>query len=451
MNFIIILFNFLFFFSEMETKHSSQPSIFSLKDDLIMEIIKYLPLNDLCSVKGVCRRLQFLAKKTFYRHYSNHIQFDDLFMNFSEITRIVKHFGEYMKSITIDGSVAFPLNTSLFTLLNKHCGCRLVKLRLNFVHVDKPTATVLKALAERLETVELFYCTINSTQVGANYGTIFRTANQLKEFVIVGRNEEIDLKFINKKWKSIEKLQIFAARLTDDAVLAGFLRKNPDVRCIVYLPDEPVRNRKSWLQELPLNIEELTIELFPGENINYMLSKMMNLQRITINCRNYTKSICPVINTLTEIETLSLHGVDFDDFIISSRMSNIKSLELCEIKNLRDRKKLASSIKNAWKGVVNLSLDHSIVRNADDLGVFVEALPMLQTLYLRNMKTFDLLPDALQYQSWCSKWAKKLNIYVDSRFLTHRRTIVPSQQIEFRPLKDHFAQTVDIFSSSDFD
>lgn len=439
----------------MEMKHSSPSTIFSLKDDLIMEIIKYLPLNDLCSMKGVCRRLQFLAKKSFYRQYSNHIQFDDLLMNLGEITRIVKHFGEYMKSITIDGSVAFPLNTSLINSLNKHCGCRLVKLRLNFFHVDKPTAIVLKALAERLETVELFYCTINSTQVGANYGTIFRTANQLKEFVIVGRNEEIDLKFINKKWKSIEKLQIFGARLIDDDVLVGLLRKNPGVRCLMYLPDEPVQSRTSWLNlilksSLSLNIEELTIEMFPGEDISYLLSKMTNLQRITINCRNYTESICPVINTLTEIETLSLHGVDFDDFIMSSRMSNIKSLELCEIKNLHDRNRLASSIKNAWKSVVNLSLDHSIVRNADDLGVFVEALPTLQTLYLRNMKTFDLLPDALQYQSWCSKWANKLNIFVDSRFLTHRGTIVPSQQIEFRPLKDHFAQTVDIFSSADF-
>lgn len=442
----------LSFFLEMALKHWKIPSLDDLDDKTILILFARFTLDDLCTMRGVCKRFRYLANKTFRHNFANRIHFDDLLMNISPATRIIHHFGQFMKSITINGSVAYPLNTSILQSLDNHCGSKLKKLRLICIYFDKPTHAVVKALVERLETVELMYCIIDSEQKGANYGTIFRSARLLKELVIIGRNEEINLKFLNKKWTFIEKVEIVSVQLDDETVLSNFLKKNSTIRCLSFLPVVPFQCKDSWIKELQNtpDMEEISIDLNPNINIAHVLSKLTKLRRIAINCRGYNKPIHQIINVLTKIatlEVLSLSHVRFHEFVTLPKLPHINTLELREVESNVNQEILAIEFHKQWKNLENLWLDHSIVCNANHMGIFV-GLPMLKTLNLCNMKSFCLMPDAIQYQSWCSKRTKQLQIFVDSRYLARHGVINSIQPIVFRPFKDSLAQTVNMFCSA---
>lgn len=428
-------------------------SLNDLNDKAILKLMEQLSLDDLCTMRGVCKRFRHLAKKTFRCHHAKQMEFDDLLLNWQTISRVIQHFGPMIESITINGSIAFELNTSVLQMLRKYCTYKLKQIRLNCIYFDKPTATAMKELAETLETIELFYCKTDSKLVGANYGTMFRNADSLKELVIVGNNDEIDLKFLNKKWTSIEKLEIVSPQLADENVLSLFLKKNPTVRCIGYLPRDPIKNAQSWLQALTStpDVEELSIELNTKINIASTLSKLKKLRRIAINCRGYNKSIHDVITALTKIatlEVLTLRNVEFRELVTLPKLPNIKTLELREVKSLFDRQVLVSELAKQWNHVENLCLDHSVVSSANDIEIFVENLPQLKNLFLCNMKSFYIMPNAMLYLSWCQQRINQLHIFLDARFLAECGIIDRSQKIVFQPMKNHIAQNIHVLCNS---
>lgn len=123
-----------------------------LSDTALLSVMEYLSIDELCVVKGVCHRLRKMASRTFERRYDGAVHFDDLMFNMPEIVRIIKCFGPIIKSVTVHGSIAWELNTTILTLLTQKCS-KLKKLKLICYHFDKPEIAIMKTLAQHLEVI----------------------------------------------------------------------------------------------------------------------------------------------------------------------------------------------------------------------------------------------------------------------------------------------------------
>lgn len=438
----------------MATKQSKLSSLNDLDNSSLKKLFERLPTEDLCTMKGICTRFRLLANKTFKRHHANDIIFENPIENMVQTTRIIKCFGRLITSVTIEGSVVWDLNTSTLQLIAQHCSSKLVKLRLFYFHFDKQTVAVMKTLASKLTTIELLYCSVDLKQHGVNYNVAFKAVENLKEFVIIGGTEDLDLKFLNKKWPALEKVELISVQLIDELNLAQMLKKNREMKYFSYLPNVPVQAKFTWMKwfdSYELGIEDLSIELI--DNIDYvqLFSRLTNLRRIVISCKGYNKPIHSLVTILSKIKTLevfSLWNVDFFQLLTMPKLQNIKTLELRDIHLVFDRNALVHELSKQWGKVENLYLDHSVVRGAEDLGLFVQNIPQLKNLFLCDMKTFHLLPDTMQFNVWCSRRFIQLHVYVDARYLTHRAITGPNRPIVFRAFKDRISQTVNVLCSN---
>lgn len=436
----------------MATKMSKISSLNDLDNSALMKLFERLSTEDLCTMKGICTRFRLLANKTFKRHHANDIIFENPIENMVHTTRIIKCFGKYITSVTIAGSVAWDLNTSTLQLIAQHCGSKLKKLRLLYFHFDKQTVAVMKTLASKLTIIELLYCSVDLEQHGVNYNVAFKAVENLKEFVIIGGTEEMDLKFLNKKWPALEKVELISVQLTDELILAQMLKKNRVMVHFSYVPNVPVTTKNAWINWFDnheLGLKDLSIELI--DNIDYvpLFSRLKYLRRIVISCKGYNKPIHPLVTILSKVKTLevfSLWNVNFCQLLTMPKLQHVKTLELREMHSVFDRNALVYELSKQWGKVENLYLDHSVVRGAEDLGLFVQNIPQLKDLFLCDMKTFYLLPDTMQFNVWCLRRFIQLHVYVDARFLTHRATT--DRQIVFRAIKDRISQAVSVLCSS---
>lgn len=434
----------------MEPNNLKISTLNDLDDFILLRCIEFLSLDDLCSIKGVSRRFQILANDTFERRFASQIHFENLIEKMPEISRTIKCFGNIITNVALDGSFVWDLNTSILKLLSKNCS-KLKKLRLICLHFDKIEISIMKKLAKNLETIELFYCTIN-IKYGVNYNVFLKEADKMKEFVFIGRDEVIDLKCLNKCWTYMEKLEIMSARLVDEEVLVQFLRKNRKVKHFGYMSN---LKKSSWIDSFDNNalyLTELSIEL-NNNNINYMdlISGLTNLRRIVINCQGYDKSINELVGVLSKMKTIEVFGLwnaSFHDFTTLQQFPNLQTLELRKMNTFYHLNTMILALQNSWNQVKNIYLDYSVICNANDIGLLVEEMEKIENIYLCDMKGFFLMPHAMQFQSWCKNRLNPLNIFVDSRYFVQHAFLGSSQKIVFQPFKDRISQIVNVICSA---
>lgn len=432
-------------------------SLDNLDNNCLMKLLEQLPIADLCTMAGVCHRFRSLARSTFKRCHAKNIIFGNPIENMASITRIIKCFGGLMKSIVIEGSVVWDLNFSILKLLNEYCGAKLKKLRLTFFHFDKSSTTVMKTLAASLTTIELLYCTVDADQHGVNYNVAFKSVENLKEFVVIGGTADISLRFLNQQWPALKKVELCSVQLTDESVLAQMLKKNRDIQYFGYFPMTSRLNQQPWVQSFDgftPKLEDLSIELnqkISSATYVQLLSGLTNLRRIAINYNGYKKPIYKIIETISKYKTLevvSFWNIDFCQFLTIPEIKNIKTLELRGINSIFDRCPLVNELIKHWNMVEHLYLDHSVIRSANDMELFVENIDQVKHLYLCDMKTFSLMPDQKQFNSWCSKRSETLHIHVDSRYMMGQQMSDESQLIVFHAIESRIKQTVNVLYST---
>ncbi|XP_031638725.1 uncharacterized protein LOC116350887 [Contarinia nasturtii] len=428
-------------------------SLNDLGDKFLLNSMLYLPLNELCVMKGVCQKFRILANKAFKRRSGGQIRCDNLIENFQQIAHILRCFGSTIKGVTIDGSFVWDLNTSLLTLLNEHC-TKLTKLRLVCLHFEKADINIMKTLIQRLESMEMFYCTI-ATARGINYNVFLKEAHFLKEFTFIGQEQVIDLKCLNNRWPYMEKLQIISAHLDEEEILNQFLRKNQTVKYFCYTPNILHPIKRSWcpwtkMQTIDFlsDLVELSIELNKTTKYQPIFKDLIKLQRIVINCQAYNKPIDELVEILAKKKSLNVLGLwnlEFDDISTLPKLTNIVTLELREIKPKVDQKTLSAALKTQWNTVKNLYLDYTTVRDVDDLEFFVVKGTQLENLYLCNVKGLFIMPDHEQYDTWCTKRRKHLNIFIDPFYLMKQQSYFgKNKKIQFKTFKEPIGQYVNV-------
>lgn len=423
----------------------------NLNDNVLLKCFGFLSVDELCTVKAVCKRFRQAANKSFKRRYADSIQFDDLIFNIQDIVRVIRCFGSQIRSVIINGSVMWDLNLTILLLLHENCE-NLKKLRLICFNFDKSQTVIMKNLVQRLETIELYYCTIESVSFGVNYNVMFKRANKIKELVMIGQNQEIDVKFLNKTWPHMEKLELFSVSVTDEEVLGSFLRKNRSVKYFGYMPN--VNCTGEWVEScnsyIP-SLVDLSIQLKkPSVQYVDLFNELRHLRRIAINCYQNSNPIIELVNILAKfrkLEVFSLWCIHIDRFFNFPEL-NVKTLELREMIIMNERKSLVIELIHRWEGIENLYVDHTIIRHADDLGVFVKNLHKLKNLYLCEMKGFFIMPTSKQFELWCTKRPKKLNIFIDEAYLPRSGIIHGDQKIVFKPFKNRMSQMVNVLCSA---
>lgn len=448
-------FFFLCFSSvEMASKIVKPESLNDLSNEILMKIMFCLPIEELCTLTGVCKRFRLLAC-TVFKHYAKHMVFTNPIDRISQTTRIIKCFGQFIENVTLDGSIIWNLDQIILNLINQYCRS-LKKLRLIRIHFDKFSIAIMKALVRKLNTIELLYCTIEKNQFRVTYNIALKEVENLKELVIIGGSTEIDLKFLNKKWPEMEKLEIIGPQVANQQMLAQFLKKNRSIKYFSYLPDNPTLAQQSWMRwfdnSICQNIQELSIELNQGIYYSILFESLTKLRRIVINCGGYKEPIHRFIDILSKIDTLevlSLWHVKCDEIFTIPVIVGLKTFELREVKSVLNRKFLVDTISKRWNNVENLYLDHSIVYSADNMGIFIENMMQLKNLYLCDMRSFCLLPTPSQYHAWCSKRHRcPVQIFVDSRDFPPNETIVPNQPVVFRAFNNRISQMVNVICGS---
>lgn len=430
-------------------------SLNDLSDEILMNIMFWLPIEELCTLTGVCKRFRLLACTVFKQHYAQHMMFADPIDRISQTTRIIKCFGQFIEYVTLDGSIVWQLDQSILKLIEQYCRS-LKKLRLVRIHFDKMSIAIIKALVVKLNVIEFLYCTIESNQFRVTYNIALKDVINLKELVIIGESTEIDLKFLNKKWPEVEKLEIIGPQVANQqTILAQFLKKNPGVKYFSYLPDKPTPTATSWMKlfdnDIRYNIQELSIDLTQGIGYAFLFKALTKLRRIVINCSGYNEPINKLIDILAKIDTLevlSLWHVKFDDIHTIPVIDRLKTFELREVEAVVDRNIAVDVVAKRWKNLENVYLDHSTVYSASHMGILIENMTQLKNLYLCDARSFCLLPTWGEYCTWCSKRCNPVQIFIDSRYLPSNHTNIPNHPVIFRAFNDRISQMVNVICGS---
>lgn len=446
--FVLLLFDFFVILDVPDFV----PSLSDMDNEIVDKCFNFLSIDELCTVKGVCKRFRSLAETAFKRRHGIDITFDDPIVNIQKTTRIIKCFGQCMEGVTIEGSIAWDLNTTIMSLISQYCTQKLCRLRLICVHFDKSAVKILQHLVPRLEEIEFLYCTIESNQ---RYSTIFKSAENLKTLIIIGKGEVIDLKFLSRKWPNFEKLEIISERLLNETVLTQFLKQNRAIKYLSYLPNTLPAEKLSWLEHMP-DLEHLSIDLSKDCDYVRPLSRLKNLQSVAIRYRDYEKPIdklMVILSKITTLATISLWNVALQKILTFPSFQYVKTLELRDVKFVADRKVLSYEIQRQWNNIENLRLDQTAVRTADDVELYIECFAELKNLFLCDMRSVitgaELLPTKAQYKSWCSQRIKNpVCIFVDCSHLQTLAFADPNENVVFRPFKNRLCQTVNIMSST---
>lgn len=191
----------MFSLAEMATKMVKPQCLNDFPDEILMKIMLWLPVEELCTLAAVCKRFRSLTYTVFKQHYAKHIIFTDPVDRFSRTRRIIKCFGRFIDYATVDGSIVWNLNLTILKLIEQYCRS-LKKLRLVRIHIDKTSMAIVRELVVKLNTIELLYCTIETNQSRVTYNIALKDVENLKELVFIGADTEIDLKFLAKIGKT---------------------------------------------------------------------------------------------------------------------------------------------------------------------------------------------------------------------------------------------------------
>lgn len=451
------IFPLYFSLVEMATKMVKPQCLNDLSDEILKKIMFWLPIEELYTVSAVCKRFRLLAYTVFKQHYAKHIIFTDPIDRFYQTMRIIKCFGQFIDYATVDGCIVRCLNQMILKLIARHCRS-LKKLRLVRYHIDKTSIGLVRELVVKLNTIELLYCTIDTTRPRVTYNIALKDVENLKELVFIGADTEIDLKFLNKKWSNLEKLQVIGPKVTgQQQLLAQILKKNRGMKHFSYLPNEPTPVTMSWLRSFDNNvrydIEELSMELAKGIDYSNLFKAMTKLRRISINCSGYKEPIHGIIDKLVKLRTLevlSLWHVNFHEISTIPMIDGLKTFELREVEAAVDRSALVEIVSKRWNNVENVYLDHSTVYSADNLGTVIENMVQLKNLYLCDVRSFCLLPSWGEYLAWCAKRSSPVQIFIDSRCLPSNHTNIPDQPVMFRAFNNRISQMVNAVCGSSF-
>lgn len=398
---------------------ASTTTVLHLNDDCLLEVFKYLNLQDLCSVADVCCRFRKNAQDQFSYSDFKHIGFRNDFYQSSETddqklvqtSRVLRNFGAYIKSVyNVNGGGDYfteyrsKYHMRTIELMSLHCSESLIELDLVIYNMTIAIGTILRPVLANLRKLTLREGLFSDLFLS----TLPLWTPELRELRFMHMcNRRGELKVIcfdglRQSWPKLTKLTLFDVDFVKNEDIDGFLMRNQQLKEIEIVNCRNIDDRiwQSIATHVPL-IEAIRFnQCIPTNVCNVKhLNQLTRLRSLDLSTSlkdsaDYlTSAVCVVGAAQIAIEKLNLSKVDFSkgsaQFVDGiSKLKHLKSLRIDKTTGLAapDICKICKSLSQLTK--INL-IGNELSLTFDNLLEMIRYLDKLETLFFLKSRFMD--------------------------------------------------------------
>lgn len=303
-------------------KNDTAPcNLLDLNDDCLLEILLYLPENDLCALNNSCRQLKRVAEEFVQRNYKKKL-FE--LKHWDDRQNFIHKFGKVVTRLKID-----------FRCLDGDADSFLLKDFPNLVELSLAVLKFSSYLNDRTTTLcqNLRYLSIASFSPEIADDDLRRfvlACTKLKSLNVYGRhNECLSTRFLAHRYPEMKEISVrkhYGAELDyQRAHIQEFLKQNPQIESVTFDFRNTQIDSNLFVDILnhSVNIKTIRIRLTRFKsNAKFLadigqLHRLNNLVELDINCdeRKIGSAIDALAATDT-LQTLGLSGVTFDEQLV---------------------------------------------------------------------------------------------------------------------------------------
>lgn len=310
---------------------SIQKTILDLNEDCLIHIYKFLPINELCTIRETCKHFEMIAGIYFSRKYKTMVV-NWAFLSSTSAPLVLRNFGRLIEQMSItDASTVSSLNQNrIFQWIDRYCP-NLTILKCQQLHIDACTIRKCSRLFSQLEKIVITF-----SESSPNHYIILETlmiyGNNVKELQldnvnIIGNNSSMGQTYPNLVSFTVK--QRCSLNFECDS-WKMFIKRNPQLKTLRFI-NSGVLNTKFFqyiCDHLP-NLEYFTCaniaNLIKTQSIS--LSKMKKLKKLELCCMGGDGyALLKDLAATTSIVTIHLVDPHLSDETIGL---------LCRIKSLR--------------------------------------------------------------------------------------------------------------------
>lgn len=282
----------------------------TLNDDCVFEIMKWLPLDELCSLSSTCRSLQQLAQHFFTRRFPE--QAGEI-KEFENKNRFVKYNGNVknyvkcfckMPNISLDNSYSSPAKLAELKLVFQ-CRADATINKIRFEKWRKLRPIDGTNLAELLNQVTSV--TLSDTVVDGDLYKFFQHLPNMEELILWKNFDQVGQHQVKENWlsKTYPKLKHFAWHLNQEL--------NVTTEMIIFFE----RNKQ---------INKFSLYTANIETIKDCVNNRIKITELYIHINENVVADLQYIREFCDGDTSKRLHVSFDDSCRAVLSKNLKSL-----------------------------------------------------------------------------------------------------------------------------
>lgn len=336
---------------EPKRKNIRNKKLMDLNNDCLLAIIKKMDLETLCNVVDTCDRLANLVKYYFGWKYTT-LDFDSLelsntdeFVSYETVEKVFRNFGVQLVSVSID-YISFDADNNnpnnVLLLMVQYC-VHLKSLILKDYTINRDLANNLKPFLNKIENLELHYCTLLDCDLGPMVN--------LKKLKVNDADSDL---WSDTLWKHFPKLEeaqfIDSPNLSNEAIIQ-FINLNPQLKRLAIIRCYPVSTAVYRAISTLENLEKFKSDVSGGtldfdlvRNVEMDLMHLLSLKKLkvlTLDCLGFSvaRFLEKFITTGISIRHLTLsYGDERNDdlFKTINKLNTLKTLRLNQVGNLNE-------------------------------------------------------------------------------------------------------------------
>lgn len=394
-------------------EYTNSVQLLDLNDDCFLELFKYLPAADLCSIKQTNQRLWHLTNYYFQCDYSlkeKQVKLTEI--NGSKLAEVLQLCGHYIRDLIIESPhnysdmndfnenynchIENQPNTYISQLIATYCRENLRVLRLKSVFLSGFSTSNLDQALNNLQIIEMNKCCGDADQF-MNHCPNVRVIDQrnCSFFLTPDRNYLLQNQHLN-----LESLIIYNDNQTDmvPEVLIGFFENKRSLKCFHninrFAPTPTtmlpfiVRSVAHKLQELCIELETFSVTF--SSDLRCLLN-LQHLKRLEFNTDEIPVNtfINELATTNPKLECIGLSDVCLDEPFCRNliEFTNLKVLKL--ISSLRYYDDFMALISKHLYNLEELYLVQCTEIEFGDVMAFIQNSQHLKLFYLYETPNFD--------------------------------------------------------------
>lgn len=345
---------------EMDSPSTNAGSILTLNNDCLLEVFKYLDLQEICAVADVCRCFRQNAKVCFKYSKKTCLSVtkyiesnDDSLLQFTlKVSKIIRLFGAFLNEF-VDliykkrweyGRLRAKCRRRILKQLAQYCSGTLNHLAIfsSEVDIDDEMVLMLRPLLERLQKLSLIDCTITETflhilpfwapelreldlylnekQLNLHYDYLHQPFEKLVKISLAyfpGLSNN-DLEQILKHNPQLRTISLRTCRSLDHRIFQTIVAHTPDIVDLYCGGIILEREDAKYFGQMK-NLKSLSLAFENGVGLMHVLPaihqiaaaniQLKELRLLNVHCGGYADELVEVISQFQELEILTIREV----------------------------------------------------------------------------------------------------------------------------------------------